>query len=154
MRGFREEVQAMAAGRLGLAPFDNLVGVRILDVADGRARLAIEVDERFHNPANVLHGGILSGLCDSAMAYAVSTRLDADESCTNVDLTIRFLKATVADRLIAEAKVVRAGRTIVVTECDVRSEDGELVARASSSFVRRAAKDGAGWLSKPKGRGT
>jgi len=141
----------MLQGRLALSPYDLLVGLRILEVAAGRSRLAIDADERFHNPAHVLHGGILSGLVDSAMAYAVSTQLDPDESCTNIDLTIRFVKATVSERLVAEAKVVRAGRTVVVTECDVKDEDGDLVARASSSFLRRGARDGAGWLSEPKG---
>ncbi|MBI2077462.1 MAG: PaaI family thioesterase [Euryarchaeota archaeon] len=142
----------MARGELELSPFDRLVGIRILEVAGGRARLAIDVGERFHNPAHVLHGGILSGLVDSAMAYAVSTQLDPDESCTNIDLTIRFVKATVAGAMVAEAKVVRAGRTVVVVECDVTDSEAELVARASSSFVRRRARGGAGWLGKPKER--
>lgn len=153
MRGFRDLVRSMAKGDAPMSPYDQFVGSRLVELGDGRARVAIDVDERLHNPAQVLHGGILSGLVDSTMAYAVSTKLDETESVTNIDLTIRFLKATLNDRLTAEARVVRAGKTIVVVECDVVDSSGEVVARASSTFVRRVAKDGSGWVNKARAPG-
>lgn len=150
MRGFRDEVRAIARGEAPLSPYDRFVGSKLVELGDGRARMTVQVDERMHNPAHILHGGILSGLVDSAMAYAVSTKLDDAESVTNIDLTIRFLKATMKDRLTAEARVVRAGKTIVVVECDVVDSGGEVVARASSSFVRRVGKGGSGWVNPPR----
>jgi uncharacterized protein (TIGR00369 family) len=151
---FRQLVKDMADGRAPMSPYDRLTGIRILSLGEGSARLAVAVDERHHNPAQVLHGGILSGLVDSAMAYAVSTVLDPADSVTNVDLTIRFLKATTQDLVTAEARVLRAGRTVVPVECDVRDSHGELIARASSSFIRRVSKGGAGWLSQPGAKST
>src|SRR5947209_19483541 len=58
------------------------------------------------------------------------------ESFTTVELKINFLRAVRQGRLIAEAKVVKAGSALGYVECDVSDQDGRLVARASSTCMK------------------
>jgi acyl-CoA thioesterase len=46
------------------------VGVRLLDVAPGRATVAMTVEERHVNGHGICHGGYLFLLADAALAYA------------------------------------------------------------------------------------
>ena len=57
------------------------------------------------------------------------------ETFTTLELKINFLKPVWSGRLTATARVVKPGRTVGLVECDVRDDDGHLVARASSTCV-------------------
>lgn len=105
----------------------------------GRTVLSVDVGERFHNPNDVAHGGLLSGLADSAMGSVMFTVLDDGETCTNVDLSIKFLRPTGAGTLRAEGSVLKTGRKVCVAEARITDEDGRLVARAESTFLRMPA---------------
>lgn len=106
------------------------------DIERGHARLHAVVDARLHNPVGVLHGGVLSGLADTAMGACMISTLAEGESCTNIDITCRFLRPTTATTLHAEARVVKEGRTTNYLECRVTDEEDRLVAVASSTFLR------------------
>jgi uncharacterized protein (TIGR00369 family) len=91
-----------------------------------------------------LHGGILCDVADAAMGIAYASTLEEDESFTTLELKINFLKPVWNSKLTAEGKVVKRGRTIGLTECDVTDEKGSLMARASSTCMTLRGKDAAG----------
>lgn len=105
----------------------------------GRTVLSVDADERFHNPNGRAHGGLLCGLADSAMGSVMFTVLGDGETCTNVDLSIKFLRPTVTGALRAEGSVLKAGRTVCVAEARILDAEGRLVARAESTFLRMPA---------------
>ena len=78
------------------------------------------------------------------MALAYATTIGDGESFTTLELKINFLKPIWKARLTAEGKVVKRGRTIGLTECDVMDEKGSLVARASSTCMTLRGEDAAG----------
>ena len=93
-------------------------------------------DERHHNPMGTLHGGIYCDLADAAMGYACAAMLGAGESFTTIELKINFLRAVRKATLTAEAKVVKAGGTLCYVECDVKDQNGKLVAKAASTCMK------------------
>ncbi len=93
------------------------------------------VDARHHNPTGRLHGGVLSGLADTAMGAAFLSSVPAGASGTNMDLSMRFLHGVVAGRLEARARTIKAGRRVSLMACDVVDADGRLVATAQSQFL-------------------
>src|ERR1700731_1723643 len=95
----------------------------------------MEADERHHNPMGTLHGGVYCDLADAAMGYAYAATLQAGERFTTIELKINFLKAGTRAKLVPEARVVSAGRTIGYVECDVCDDSGRLVARAASTCM-------------------
>ncbi len=116
------------------APFDALMEFRCLASGDGEAVYEAVVDVRHHNPTGRLHGGVLSGLADAAMGAAFLSSLPSG-SGTNLDLSMRFLRAVTEGRLEARARTIKAGRTVSLLACDVFDCDGRLVATAQSQFI-------------------
>ena len=118
-------------------PFDDLLHFRRTLRAPGDVVVEVDVDERYHNPMGIVHGGVLCGLLDTAMGASVTSTLAAGETCINMDFHVRFLRPAVRGRLLAEARWVRRGKGTVVMEASVHDDAGEEVARASSTFLLR-----------------
>jgi uncharacterized protein (TIGR00369 family) len=118
-----------------LPPFAELVGVEFLEAGEGRAVFALEAGPRHHNPMGTVHGGILCDLADAALGVAWATLLAADETFTTLELKINFLRPVFESRLTAVGTVVKRGRHIGMTECEVTDADGRLVAKASSTVM-------------------
>lgn len=106
------------------------------EIEPGRAVFQMEADERHHNPMGTLHGGVYCDLADAAMGYAYAATLTEGESFTTVELKINFLRAVRKATLTAEAKVVKAGSTLGYVECEVKDEQGRLVAKAASTCIK------------------
>jgi uncharacterized protein (TIGR00369 family) len=75
------------------------------------------------------------------MGIAYAATLGKGETFTTIELKINFLRAVRKGRLTAEANVVKAGSTLGYIECDVRDQDGRLVARAASTCMRLKKED-------------
>jgi len=94
------------------------LGMRILDLGAGTAKLEMAVRDDMLNGHEICHGGFITTLADSAFAFACNSR---NELTVAAGLTVDFLAPVKrGDVLIAEAaEVTRAGRSgvydIVVT---------------------------------------
>jgi uncharacterized protein (TIGR00369 family) len=125
----------MIRGEVDAAPVARLIGFDLESVEKGRAVMTLHADQRHWNPMGTLHGGILCDIADAAMGIAYASLLADGESFTTLELKINFLKPVWKDFLRAEGKVIRAGKTIGMVECNVHDSKGELVARASSTCM-------------------
>src|SRR3954465_286437 len=114
-------------------PVSRLIGFHLKSIEPGRAVFEMDADERHHNPMGTLHGGIYCDLADAAMGFAYASTLVEDETFTTIELKINFLGAVRKATLTAEARVVKAGKTLGYIECDVKDQTGKLVARAAST---------------------
>src|SRR5205814_302825 len=130
-----ENARKMIAGELPPAPMGTLIGLRLVAIEPGRARFEIDADQRHHNPMGTLHGGILCDIADSAMGMAYASTLGEGESFTTLELKINFLRPFRTGRLTATGRMVKAGRTIGLAECDVTDTEGRLIARAMSTCM-------------------
>src|SRR3954470_6035533 len=124
--------QKMVRGEAPPPPIGRLLGFALKEIEPGRAVFEMEAGERHHNPMGTLHGGVYCDLADAAMGYAYAATLAEAETFTTVELKINFLRAVRRGKLIAEARVVKAGSALGYVECDVTDHAGKLVARASS----------------------
>ena len=116
-------------------PVAELIGFQLVSVDRGYAKIELEAGPQHANPMGTLHGGILCDIADAAMGIAYASNLAEDESFTTLELKINFLKPVWNSKLTAEGRLVKAGRTIGLTECDIFDADGKLVARASSTCM-------------------
>jgi len=69
------------------------------------------------------------------MGWAYGATLAEGERFTTIELKINFLRAVRQATLTAEANVLKAGATLGYVECEVKDEQGRLVARASSTCM-------------------
>ncbi|MBI3405523.1 MAG: PaaI family thioesterase [Acidobacteria bacterium] len=128
-------MQQMVEGKIPRPPVGDLIGFRLAAVSHGRATFEFEATERHHNPMGTLHGGILCDIADGALGIAYASTLEEGESFTTLELKINFFKPVWKGKLIAEGRLVKRGKTIGMTECDITDESGALVARASSTCM-------------------
>jgi uncharacterized protein (TIGR00369 family) len=109
---------------------EKLLGMARGPIAEGKAELTLEADERSANPQGTVHGGVIGGLADTAMGFALASTLAAGESFTTLEYKVNFLRPAWRGRLAAQAQVLRKGRTVSLVTCDVLDAQGALVAHA------------------------
>ena len=102
------------------------LGMRMEDVAPGRARLSMPVTDTMANGHGICHGGFIFSLADSAMAFAANPR---GEPAVAQHAAITFIRpARVGETLIAEAEERMHAARSGIYDVRVATADGELVA--------------------------
>jgi uncharacterized protein (TIGR00369 family) len=79
---------------------------------------------------------VIAALIDTAAAFAVVSLLEPEQSTSTIDLTIHYLRPLTAGRAAAQARVLKAGRRVLVISVDVKDESEALVATALTSYLR------------------
>jgi len=111
-----------------------LLGFHVKSLAPGRAVLTMQVKELHKQIHDVVHGGVLAALADTAAAIAAYTVVPQGAELATIELKINYLSAVPGGKIKAEGKVLRAGRNFVVTECEVFNAKGGLAAKALLTF--------------------
>lgn len=117
-------------------PFARLLGMELGELRRGAATLHIEAREELKRNRGILHGGVVASLADTAAAFAVLTLSEQGQATTTIDLTVHYLRPLAAGRATARARVLRAGKRILVISVDVLDEGQALAATALTSFIR------------------
>jgi acyl-CoA thioesterase len=142
-----DELDLAAAVGRGMYARDRAsqaLGVELLEVGPGSARMRMAVREDMLNGHGTCHGGLIFALADSAFAFACNAR---NEATVALGCQVTFVApARLGDELVAEASErARAGRTGVY-DVEVRNGRGEVVAvfRGNSYRTAGAVIDAAG----------
>jgi uncharacterized protein (TIGR00369 family) len=129
---------ARAKARWDIRPLHQQFNIRLEAVDDGYARFVMGANE--HNRGGVhgaTHGGILAFLADVAALAAIGTVIGAeDQASGTAELNISYLSPAVGS-VIAEASLLRKGRTLAVTDVDLKDEAGKLLAKSRVSYALR-----------------
>lgn len=109
-------------------------GFEVESVKKGKVVFLLDAKIRHKQIHGVVHGGILAALADTTAAIAAYTVVPEGTEMVTVQLSINYLKAAPGGKITAVAKVLRAGRNFVVTECEIVNEDKSLAAKALVTF--------------------
>ena len=116
-------------------PFHDHVALTIESAENGRARLRMKWRPEHALTTGGLHGGFLAILSDAAVHTAADTLLKPGETLTTIELKTNFLAPVRGQDAIAEASIVKRGRTIVLGEVDIRLESGEIVGKSLVTYM-------------------
>jgi uncharacterized protein (TIGR00369 family) len=94
------------------APWVQDLNLSIERLSPDGAILRMRFSERLCRDNGVICGQALIGLADTAMVFAVSSAGGAYRPMTTVDQTMHFLRPAAGTDVLAEAEVVRLGRTM------------------------------------------
>ena len=123
-------------------PYYKLLNMKIEEVKEGYARLAMNLEEKHLQFLRTVHGGAISSLADSAAAWATVGSVFGSVGAKGVPLTvemkINYLAPVESGRLIAEARVVHKGFTISVSDVEVKDDKGRLVAKSLVTYYLRS----------------
>ncbi|GAB6038797.1 PaaI family thioesterase [Fundidesulfovibrio butyratiphilus] len=113
----------------------DLIGFRIARLEGGTSLVEFTADHRHTNPMGTVHGGILCDIGDAAMGAALASIMPDDASFTTLELKMNFLRPVWKGPLRSEGRVIKAGRTVSLTECDIFDEQNHLVAHGTSTLM-------------------
>lgn len=131
-----DEQRETAAKVLHELPFAKLIGMRLVGLEFETATIKIDMRDDLRHPGGILHGGVTATLIDTAMAFAIRTRLQPNDPTATIDLTVHYLRPHIDGTFTCTAKVLRAGRRIFTVTAEVVNEPGELIATAISTYTR------------------
>ena len=85
-----------------------------------------------------VHGGLLAALVDIAMLEAVIPSLEPNEPPGGTaDLNITYMRPAMGPRITVEATTLRKGKTLAVTEVEIKDDAGKLCAKGRTLYVIR-----------------
>jgi len=111
-----------------------MLGFALEAVGKGRAVLRLKTRPHHKQLNNVVHGGILAAMADTASAIAAYTTVPAGVALATVELKINYLEGVPGGKIRAEGRVLRTGRNFVVCECEIFDGKGTLAAKALLTF--------------------
>ncbi len=118
--------EASARAMYGQDQASQALGMRILEVRPGFARLSMTVREDMVNGHKLCHGGLIFTLADSAFAFACNTYNSVTvASAANVEF---LLPARLGDELTATAEERSRSKRTGVYDVVVSNQQGESVA--------------------------
>ena len=121
----------------------STLGARLVHVAPGEVDVEFAHDERLSQQNGFLHAGALASAADSANGYAAFTLAPVGTDVLAVEFKINLLAPARARRFVAQARVLRSGRTLTVCRADVwaiAGEERELVATMLSTIIVRPVR--------------
>ena len=117
-------------------PFFRLMGINLGPLGKGVAELSMQVRPDMLNGVGWLQGGLFTALCDEAMALALFTVLDEDESIATISESTSFLRGIRKGRIKAVGRVIKKGHSVAFMEGMVtNSDDGSRLSETMASFV-------------------
>jgi uncharacterized protein (TIGR00369 family) len=115
--------------------FVLLLDLQLEKVEHGRAVMRMPFRQEITNLSGAVHGGAIVSLCDTVFYVALASIFGREQDTTTVALQCNFLApARPPHDLIAEARVLKAGRRVVYGEVYVRSGE-KIVAHATLNFL-------------------
>ena len=119
-----------------IAPFAAWLGLGLESEGAGRALLRLEPRAELLNRRDVVHGGVLATMLDSAMARASRSLDGVVELGGTTDLHVQFMRPA-SGSLQVEGWVEHAGGTLAFCRAEIRNAQRELVASGSASLRLR-----------------
>ena len=121
-------------------PFLQHLKIQTDELGQGTARLSLPIERELTNSLGTAHGGVIMSLLDVAVCTAARTLHPDSIGVITIDLSVSFIGGGSGKRLVADARVLKDGRSMSFVEGEAKNEDGSLVAKAIAT-VRVRHKD-------------
>lgn len=115
------------------SPYAAFLGMKLLDLKRGYAKVSLRVSDDFQNWDKRIHGGLVSSLIDQAFGCALNT---LERNYVAVQLSVNFISTPMAnDTLISEGRVLHAGTSLGVAQMVVKDSQGKIIATATGTAL-------------------
>lgn len=104
--------------------FMRTLGAELISWEEGFARIACDIAEHHLQQHGYAHAGVLASIADSACGYAALSTMPDDAEVMSVEFKITLMRPCSAERIVADGRVLKTGRTLVFTEGAVTDADG------------------------------
>ncbi len=131
--GREDNLTAGLTARAEEEPVASFLGLKLLELSPGYARVEITLRPEHLNFNGLVFGGIIMAVADQSFAYTVNS---VTPSSIATQFNIHFIAAArVGDTLVAEGRLLKQGGRVSTAEMTVTTREGKLIARATGTTV-------------------
>ncbi|KPA13833.1 thioesterase [Candidatus Magnetomorum sp. HK-1] len=116
-------------------PFFMHIGMRITELDKGYSKVIASIGQKHMNPFGSLHGGVFSSVIDTAAYWSAYCDLQEDQGAVTIDLKIDLLSPVFDKEVIVIGKRIKSGKTLCLTEAQMLSENGKILAYGTSKLM-------------------
>ena len=98
------------------------IGAEMTDLAHGMCQITAPIPDNMRQQHGFGHAALTFGLGDTAAGYAALSVMPEDHEVLTSEIKINLLAPAAGRRLVAEGRVLRAGRRLIPVEADVWAE--------------------------------
>ena len=118
------------------APWVQALGLVVQTFDADSVTLRLPHSDTLARTGGILCGQAMMAAADTAMALALANHFGAFRPCTTVQLQSSFLRPLSGQDALVQARVLRAGKSLVFGEIDLRgATDGKSVCRTSTTYA-------------------
>ncbi|HEY6873292.1 MAG TPA: PaaI family thioesterase [Geobacteraceae bacterium] len=121
-------------GWIACAPFEEYLGMRIEEVAEGRAVLTMPFKVKLAQGKGLMHGGAVTALADTAVAMAIKSMLAEGTHFVTTELSLTFHAPIFGGTVRAVAEAHREDERTIRGNAEVYDEKGVKAATFASVF--------------------
>lgn len=103
------------------AAFNRWCGFEVRRAAPGEVELAMPWRDELGQYSGFLHAGVVGALIDTACGFAAATQLGGRVLASH--FAVNCLRPAIGERFVAKARVLRAGKQQVFTQCELYAHD-------------------------------
>ena len=121
------------------------IGASLARVAPGEVEIVLPVAAAVSQQHGFVHAGAVSAIADSAAGFAALSLMPPNAGVLTAEFKINLLAPAAGERLVATGRVVKAGRTLTLSQAEVHAErNGErkLVALLTATVATIQGRDG------------
>ncbi|MGI9571503.1 MAG: PaaI family thioesterase [Desulfobulbia bacterium] len=134
------ELATSIRNRVSKIPIVDTLALEILSLAKGYCAVRVPRDDKYDVVFESFHGGLLMTVADSTACFAIFTETGPDVRLTTTDMNIRFLAPCFSD-VTAEARVIKAGKTLCPVAIDLYDTKRTHIAVAQVTYILLGAMD-------------
>ncbi len=120
------------------SPHSDLLGSEFVafDEETATATMRFTVKTQMTTWRGGVQGGLVAGYLDDVMGYAYVAMTGGEQAPLNLEISMQLLGLLPEGAtIIGKGKVVRGGRRVIFLEGELLSEEGQVLARATSTAI-------------------
>lgn len=121
------------------------LGATIGNISPGAVEIVLRPTSAISQQHGFVHGGAVSAIADSAAGYAALSLMPAGAGVLTTEFKINFLAPAAGYFIVARGYVVKAGRTLTLTQAKVFASAGgeeKLIALLTATMMTVKGRDG------------
>jgi len=121
------------------------LGARLDKVEPGFVEIALVPTPAVSQQHGFVHAGAVSAIADSAAGFAALSVMPEGTGVLTAEFKINLLAPAAGERIVARGRVVKAGRTLTLSQADVFAIKGgeqKLVAHLTGTLMNIVGRDG------------
>lgn len=122
----------------GDSPHSSLLGSKFVgfDEETATATMRFTVQKQMTTWRGGVQGGLVAGYLDDVMGYAYVAMTGGEQAPLNLEISMQLLGLLPEGAtIIGKGRVVRGGRRVIFLEGELQTEEGQVLARATSTAI-------------------